>query len=117
MEQLVRDISEEPKITDIRLNEAGDFPCQLAVDLWCKFAKKVGNKYGIKVHAYTARNLDFSKRPDNFSVLPSHEGINIGEEPKRRFHAVNDVLYDSLKGGNTIDENFQPILGIHNNKF
>lgn len=116
VEETVRDISEEYKITDIRLNEAGDFPCQLSVDLWVKFAKKIGSKYGINVHAYTARNLDFSNRPSNFSVLPSHEGINIGKEPNRRFHAVNDNLYDSLKGGDTVDENHQPILGDRNGK-
>lgn len=116
VEDTIRAISEEYKITDIRLNEAGDFPCQLSVDLWSKFAKKVGTKYGINVHAYTARNLDFSNRPSNFSVLPSHEGINIGKEPKRRFHAVNDSLYDSLQGGNTVDENYQPILGERNGK-
>jgi len=117
VEEIVRDISQEPKITDIRLNEAGDFPCQLSVDLWSKFARKVGKKYGIKVHAYTARNLDFSNRPENFSVLPSHEGINIGKEPSRRFHAVNDKIYDSLQGGNQVDNNFQPILGEHNGKY
>ena len=47
------------KITDVRLNETGDFHCQLAVNLWSKFAKKIKNKYGIDTHAYTARNLDF----------------------------------------------------------
>ena len=29
------------KITDVRLNETGDFHCQLAVNLWSKFAKKI----------------------------------------------------------------------------
>ena len=117
LEELVKDIANEPKITDIRLNEAGDFPCQLSVDLWSKFAKKVGKKYGINVHAYTARNLDFSRRPSNFSVLPSHKDINIGDEPNRMFRAVNDSLYDSLEGGDKVDKNYQPILGIHNNTF
>lgn len=32
------------KITDVRLNETGDFHCQLAVDLWTKFANKIKKK-------------------------------------------------------------------------
>ena len=116
IESMVLEKSNKYKISGIRLNESGDFPCQLSVNLWSKFAKKVGNKYGIKVHAYTARNLDFSKTPDNFSVLPSHGGINIGNEPKRMFCAVTDEKYDSLIGGNQVGPGYQPILGTHNGK-
>ena len=59
--QTVKLLYDKYKIRDVRLNETGDFQCQLAVDLWAKFAKKIKKKYGITTHAYTARNLDFSK--------------------------------------------------------
>lgn len=103
------------KITDIRLNEVGDFPCQLSVDLWSKFAKKVGKKYGINVHAYTARGLDFSNTPENFSIMPSRPDIDIGNEPYREYLIVSDNKYDSLEGGNKLDKDGQPILGTDSN--
>lgn len=90
------------RIKHIRINEAGDFPCQLSANLWMKFAKKVGRKYGINVHAYTARNFDFSKKPENMSIIPSNKTVNIGKEPYRTF-IVNDALYHKLKGGNRVN--------------
>ena len=101
----------DTKITDIRLNESGDFHCQLAVDLWSKFARKIKKKYGINMHAYTARNLDYSKASENMSINYSHQGDgnNRGFLP-RRFKAVSDEKFDSLQGGNEV-KNRQPILG------
>ena len=101
----------DTKITDIRLNESGDFHCQLAVDLWSKFARKIKKKYGINMHAYTARNLDYSKASENMSINYSHQGDgnNRGFLP-RRFKAVSDAKFDSLQGGNEV-KNRQPILG------
>jgi len=104
-------LSDAFKIKEIRLNESGDFPCQLSINLWSKFARKVGRKYGIGVHAYTARYLDFSNTPENFSIMPSHEDINIGNEPYRTYTVVTDKHYDSLTGGTKLDDNKQPILG------
>lgn len=106
----------EWKITDIRLNETGDFHCQLAVDLWSKFARKIKKKYGINTHAYTARNLDFSKAIDSIAINPSHEGINIGDAQPRIFKAVGDEFYNSLKGGDQVKDR-QPILGVFNGKY
>ena len=106
----------ENKITDVRINETGDFQCQLAVDLWSKFAAKIKKKYGINTHAYTARNLDFSKATDNMAINPSHEGINLGGTQPRMFKAVGDRFYESLQGGDQV-ENRQPILGMVNGKY
>ena len=78
----------ENKITDVRLNETGDFQCQLAVNLWAKFAEKIKRKYGINTHAYTARNLDFSNASNSIAINPSHEGINLGNVYPRMFNAV-----------------------------
>ena len=106
----------ENKITDVRINETGDFQCQLAVDLWSKFAAKIKKKYGINTHAYTARNLDFSKAVENMAINPSHEGINLGNVQPRMFKAVGDKFYNSLQGGDQV-KNKQPILGEINGKF
>jgi hypothetical protein len=101
----------DTKITDIRLNESGDFQCQLAVDLWAKFARKIKKKYGINTHAYTARNLDFSNASKDISINYSHQGNGNerGEFP-RRFKAVSDKVFNSLIGGDEV-KNRQPILG------
>ena len=106
----------ENKITDIRLNETGDFQCQLAVNLWGKFADKIKKKYGINTHAYTARNLDFSNVSKSIAINPSHEGINLGDAKPRMFKAVGDKFYDSLEGGDKV-ENRQPVLGVVNGKY
>ena len=106
----------ENKITDIRLNETGDFQCQLAVNLWGKFADKIKKKYGINTHAYTARNLDFSNVSKSIAINPSHEGINLGDAKPRMFKAVGDKFYNSLEGGDRV-ENRQPVLGVVNGKY
>ena len=106
----------ENKITDIRLNETGDFQCQLAVNLWGKFADKIKKKYGINTHAYTARNLDFSNVSKSIAINPSHEGINLGNAEPRMFKAVGDKFYDSLEGGDQV-KNRQPVLGVVNGKY
>lgn len=106
----------ENKITDVRINETGDFQCQLAVNLWAKFADKIKKKYGINTHAYTARNLDFSQASKSMAINPSHEGINLGKTQVRMFKAVGDKFYNSLQGGDTV-KNQQPILGEVNGKF
>ena len=106
----------ENKITDIRLNETGDFQCQLAVNLWGKFADKIKKKYGINTHAYTARNLDFSNVSKSIAINPSHEGINLGDAKPRIFKAVGDKFYNSLEGGDKV-ENRQPVLGVVNGKY
>ena len=106
----------ENKITDIRLNETGDFQCQLAVNLWGKFADKIKKKYGINTHAYTARNLDFSNVSKSIAINPSHEGINLGDVKPRMFKAVGDKFYNSLEGGDKV-ENRQPVLGVVNGKY
>lgn len=106
----------ENKITDIRLNETGDFQCQLAVNLWGKFADKIKKKYGINTHAYTARNLDFSNVSKSIAINPSHEGINLGDAEPRMFKAVGDKFYDSLEGGDQV-KNRQPVLGVVNGKY
>ena len=106
----------ENKITDIRLNETGDFQCQLAVNLWGKFADKIKKKYGINTHAYTARNLDFSNVSKSIAINPSHDGINLGDAKPRMFKAVGDKFYNSLEGGDKV-ENRQPVLGVVNGKY
>ena len=106
----------ENKITDIRLNETGDFQCQLAVNLWGKFADKIKKKYGINTHAYTARNLDFSNVSKSMAINPSHEGINLGNAEPRMFKAVGDKFYDNLEGGDQV-KNRQPVLGVVNGKY
>ena len=106
----------ENKITDVRINETGDFQCQLAVNLWAKFADKIKRKYGINTHAYTARNLDFSKVSDKIAINPSHEGINLGNTLPRMFKAVGDKFYNSLEGGDSVKDR-QPVLGMANGKY
>ena len=106
----------ENKITDIRLNETGDFQCQLAVNLWGKFADKIKKKYGINTHAYTARNLDFSNVSKSMAINPSHEGINLGDAKPRMFKAVGDKFYNNLEGGDQV-KNRQPVLGVVNGKY
>ena len=106
----------ENKITDIRINETGDFQCQLAVNLWGKFADKIKKKYGINTHAYTARNLDFSNVSKSMAINPSHEGINLGNAEPRMFKAVGDKFYDNLEGGDQV-KNRQPMLGVVNGKY
>jgi hypothetical protein len=104
-------------ISDIRLNETGDFHCQLAVDLWAKFASKIKKKYGINTHAYTARNLDFSKASDVIAINPSHQGINMGENNTRMFKAVGNDFYNKLVGGDKVGNDRQPELGEINGKY
>ena len=98
------------KISDVRLNETGDFQCQLAVDLWTKFAMKIKKKYNINTHAYTARNLDFSNASKHMAINPSHKGINVGSYNTRMFKAVDNSKFNSLEwcelNGN------QPILKV-----
>lgn len=106
----------ENKITDVRINETGDFQCQLAVNLWAKFADKIKRKYGINTHAYTARNLDFSQASKSMAINPSHEGINLGNTQPRMFKAVGNKFYNSLQGGDQVKDR-QPILGEVNGKF
>ena len=106
----------ENKITDIRINETGDFQCQLAVNLWGKFADKIKKKYGINTHAYTARNLDFSNVSKSMAINPSHDGINLGNAEPRMFKAVGDKFYDNLEGGDQV-KNRQPVLGVVNGKY
>lgn len=108
-EELLRIEHFEHQITDIRLNETGDFHCQLAVKLWDKFAMKIKKKYGINTHAYTARNLDFSNVSKNIAINPSHPGINLGDTKPRYFKAVDDEEYNSLADVE-LGENSQPIL-------
>jgi len=104
------------RISDVRLNETGDFHCQLAVKLWDEFAKKIKQKYGISTHAYTARNLDFSQASKNIAINPSHTGINLGEEIKPRyFNAVSDAVYDKLPDVK-LGDNHQPILKFNKEK-
>ena len=105
----------DTKITDIRLNESGDFQCQLAVDLWAKFARKIKKKYGINTHAYTARNFDFSQASQDMAINYSHggDGNQRGEMP-RMFVAVSKEEYDELQGGDKV-KNKQPILGQKEN--
>lgn len=106
---------EKYKITDVRLNETGDFQCQLAVDLWTDFAKKIQKRYGIKTHAYTARNLDFSRASQVMAVNASHGGIELGDVDERKYKAVDDKIYNSLKGGDKVVDG-QPVLGVRGKK-
>ena len=103
------------KITDVRLNETGDFHCQLAVDLWAKFAKKIKRKYGINTHAYTARRLDFSDASQyinmNYSQYNNYESEH--QEP-RFFKVVSDNFYNSLSE-TEVDKNGQPSLNTTKN--
>ena len=99
----------EHRISDIRLNETGDFHCQLAVKLWNAFARKMKKKYGIGTHAYTARQLDFSDAAKNIAINPSHGNINLGDTKPRYFKAVSDEEYDRLAEVE-LNENYQPIL-------
>lgn len=110
--ELLRIQQSETKITDVRLNESGDFQCQLAVDLWAKFARKIKKKYGINTHAYTARNLDYSKASNDISINYSHlgNGNPRGTFP-RRFKAISDKKFNMLEGGDTVT-NRQPNLGV-----
>lgn len=114
--QVIRSVFNRYKISDIRLNETGDFHCQLAVDLWTKFAQKIKRKYGISTHAYTARNLDFSDASKHMSINASHSGINMGDEPERRFRAVPEDFYNSLTEGTEVKDR-QPILGYNGHVF
>lgn len=114
-EDFLRTQQSDTKITDIRLNESGDFQCQLSVDLWAKFARKIKKKYGINTHAYTARNLDFSKASKDISINYSHQGNgNERGDLPRKFKAVEDKVFNALKGGDKV-ENRQPILGVTKN--
>ena len=113
---LLKAVYNKSVITDVRLNETGDFQCQLAVDLWAKFARKIKKKYGINTHAYTARNLDFSKASNDIAINPSHTGINLGTNQARMFKAVGDDFYDNLQGGDQVKDG-QPILGEFNGKY
>lgn len=106
----------ESKITDVRLNESGDFHCQLAVELWSRFADKIRRKYGINTHAYTARHLDFSDATKSMAINASNSGVNIGDMAPRYFKAVSDKFYDSLPEGNEVIDR-QPKLGVLNGKF
>lgn len=102
------------KITDVRLNETGDFHCQLAVKLWSNFAKKIKRKYDIDTHAYTARNLDFSDASKYMNINYSHEGNYNSEYQKPRFfQVIADKKYNNLPDVK-LDENGQPILKIDN---
>ena len=111
--EFIKITNSKNRITDVRLNETGDFHCQLAVDLWANFAKKIKRKYGIDTHAYTARNLDFSKASNYISMNYSHDGEYENENNKPRyFQAVSDVFYTKLPD-TSLDENYQPILKTH----
>ena len=99
------------KITDVRLNETGDFHCQDAVNLWAKFAQKIKKKYSIDTHAYTARYLDFTQASNHINMNYSHGGQYKGETYQPRyFKAVSDEQFDSLPDV-SLDKEGQPILG------
>lgn len=85
------------RITDVRLNETGDFHCQIAVDLWANFAAKIKRKYNISTHAYTARHLDFTDASKNINMNYSHAGDYASEtNPPRYFKVVEDEKYNNL---------------------
>ena len=88
---------ERHQIADIRLNETGDFHCQLAVDLWADFAQKIKQKYGINTHAYTARELDYSKASKDINFNYSRPMKSDPNNKPRLFIAVTDQKYDSLE--------------------
>lgn len=114
--QTIEILSNGLKISDIRLNERGDFPCQTSVNLWTKFAAKMKRKYNIDTHAYTARKLDFTRAKDAMAINPSHGGINVGDTP-RQYRAITDEKYESLPGGNRTNGEGQPILGKINGTY
>ena len=114
--KLIRSVYNKYKITDVRLNETGDFHCQLAVDLWANFAEKIKKRYSINMHTYTARNLDFSRASQVMAVNASHSNINVGNSNERKFMAVEEDYYNSLVGGDRV-KNRQPILGFNGNVY
>lgn len=98
-----RRIADQYKIQHIRLNETGDFQCQLAVDLWAQFADKIKQKYQIQTHAYTARNLNFEKAGKLMSINYSHESKHMNEN-RRKFQAIDADLWESLRGGDKVNK-------------
>ena len=105
------------RITDVRLNETGDFHCQIAVNLWADFAKKIKKKYGINTHAYTARDLDFTNASKSINMNYSHNGEYASEvNPPRFFVAVSDSKFDKLPNVK-LKGYGQPILKKYNNEY
>ena len=84
-------------ITDIRINEAGDFPNQLMVNLYSDFAKRMKTKYNITTHAYTARTLDYADASDNINLNFSRKEIKNGKGPNRYYVAIGEKAFEKLE--------------------
>lgn len=104
------------RVTEVRLNESGDFPNQLALDLWSDFAKYLKEKYNINTHTYTARRLNFSNAMDNIHINFSNddENINTGNHKRHVYKAIKKSIYNKLPSTD-LEEYAQPILGVTQN--
>lgn len=92
-EKIQQIFSENKRITDIRLNENGDFIGQWLIDA---FDVEAGDflKIGVNTSAYTCRNLDFS-RVQNLIINCSNRSVKYGAV-QRYFLAVDDTMYNAF---------------------
>jgi hypothetical protein len=111
MENTLRMVGESYKIKDVRLNESGDFQCQLAVDVWGAFSKELKAEFGIDTHAYTARLLDYTGVKDDIAINASHDNVNTGDN-KRKFICCKEATFNSLEGGEGLKSFGVPNLGV-----
>lgn len=128
--EVLESLQNHKRISDIRLNEDGDFIAQWLLDAWNEFAGELRN-VGVSTTCYTCRKLNFASIK-NIIINASNEGIK-GPGVARYFFAVQEdmyELYDETYGGedgaliftkdengNTkIEPNLQPLFDVNDGK-
>lgn len=115
VKEIIKNDSDVKYIQDIRLNEEGDFIGQWLLDAVDEFATEL-NEIGVKVAAYTCRNLNFDGIK-NIIINASKENIGTHHDGStanaiaRRFFAVSEDIYNSMDEtyATQIDANGKPI--------
>lgn len=79
------------KIKYVRLNEAGDFPNQEAIEKWSKIGRWLYKVFGIKTYCYTCRE-DLNFKGVNFIVNSSSSNI----KAHRWFFCISKKEFEEL---------------------
>ena len=102
-ETLFEQFNSAKNVTNVRLNEDGDFIGQWLVDAWDDFGGKL-KKFGVVISAYTCRNLNYEGVQN--IVLNSSNVAN--KNVDRYFIAISEEAYASF---DDTHEGFDPQTG------
>lgn len=90
-EEIAQLFTNNRNITEVRLNENGDFIGQWLVDAWNDFAGQI-SRFGITVSAYTCRHLNF-EGIKNIVLNASNLAV---KNATRYFIAITEAAYNSF---------------------